>query len=85
MSATGAIARLKDPHIAYVIEDGNVNSQESCPTSILHGEELFNISLYDKNGFGNSTKSNENTVACSFFCSKHKLIPSSTIGEVCLL
>ncbi|XP_020253327.1 probable Ufm1-specific protease isoform X2 [Asparagus officinalis] len=74
LSTIAAATKLKDTHVAYLVEGTNVYSKEEPHSIVLHGADLdFSASACDRKAFNNVTESNEKDLACSVFCSKNAI------------
>lgn len=81
--AAAAAAKLRDPHVAYLVEGPNVNSEEASRSVVLHGVELdFNTCPSDQRSLKDSINQlNEKALVCSSFFSENKHTPSSAARE----
>ncbi|KAJ6824772.1 putative Ufm1-specific protease isoform X1 [Iris pallida] len=81
--AAAAAAKLRDPHVVYLVEGPNVNSEEASRSVVLHGVELdFNTCPSDQSSLKDSINQlNEKALVCSSFFSENKHTLSSAARE----
>ncbi|KAG6473736.1 hypothetical protein ZIOFF_067653 [Zingiber officinale] len=78
LSIDAAAAKLRDPHVVYLVEGSNINTEESTRSAILHGMVL---NLVSGHSFSKSVDTSTKDLPCSYFLSKHKDISLSAKRE----
>lgn len=78
-SIDAAAAKLRDQHVAYLVEGSNINTEESTRSAILHGMVL---DLVPGHSFSKPVETSTKDLPCSYFLSKRKDISLSAIREV---